>query len=460
MNNVLEMMPMSIAQNLMENTYNDSLNNLEKSNNNKIKYAKKIKYSFEQWCIDNNRQDVLLRWDYEKNTCLPSDIESKSETKRWFTCPDNIHQSELHKISNLPYGKQKDFFCKKCNSFAQYVINNYGEDALEKIWSKENKLSPWDVPRGSKKKYQLIDLKTGKLKYISPCKYLDKSPKYIADEHSVVDGKSLGDIYPQSIDVWSDKNNQTPFDFHCSSNTSVWWKCENGKHDDYKRIIASSKIRDFRCPKCGRLGKGLIDLKGEKFGLLTVMKFDKSEDGVPYWLCKCECGKTVSVRGILLRIGRAKTCGDGIHRTGENNPFWKGGNKTEGQKLRSSGEYKHWRKDVLNNQNNICQVSLKKTDNPNIHHIFPVSQYPELVFERWNGIVIDKIYHHMHIKGSFHHVYGAKNNTPRQIEEYINAKRKDIGIEQHFDLVEFLVNNGCPSEYINKIDNNLECNLC
>lgn len=28
----------------------------------------KIKYSFEQWCIDSNRKDILDRWDYTLNS--------------------------------------------------------------------------------------------------------------------------------------------------------------------------------------------------------------------------------------------------------------------------------------------------------------------------------------------------------------------------------------------------------
>ena len=39
--------------------------------------------SFETWCIDNNRQDVLDRWDYELNYLKPYDVPSKSSKKYW-----------------------------------------------------------------------------------------------------------------------------------------------------------------------------------------------------------------------------------------------------------------------------------------------------------------------------------------------------------------------------------------
>ena len=41
-----------------------------KLENSKLKKSKNKK-SFYDWCIENNRQDVLDRWDYELNDCSP-----------------------------------------------------------------------------------------------------------------------------------------------------------------------------------------------------------------------------------------------------------------------------------------------------------------------------------------------------------------------------------------------------
>lgn len=38
--------------------------------------------SFEQWCIDNSRQDLLDRWDYELNEYKPNEV-SKGTTKKY-----------------------------------------------------------------------------------------------------------------------------------------------------------------------------------------------------------------------------------------------------------------------------------------------------------------------------------------------------------------------------------------
>jgi len=47
----------------------------------------KIRYTFEQWCLDNNRLDILNRWDYELNKCKPSKIGYSTKKKYYFKCP-------------------------------------------------------------------------------------------------------------------------------------------------------------------------------------------------------------------------------------------------------------------------------------------------------------------------------------------------------------------------------------
>ena len=51
------------------------------------------------------------------------------------------------------------------------------------------------------------------------------------------------------------------------------------------------------------------DLTGQKFGRLTVIKIvgkDKYQNII--WLCKCDCGKDVSVRSASLLKGRTVSC--------------------------------------------------------------------------------------------------------------------------------------------------------
>lgn len=50
------------------------------------------------------------------------------------------------------------------------------------------------------------------------------------------------------------------------------------------------------------------DLTGKTFNRLTVIERDNSRKGV-YWLCKCSCGNTISVRAYNLTSGSTKSCG-------------------------------------------------------------------------------------------------------------------------------------------------------
>lgn len=54
----------------------------------------------------------------------------------------------------------------------------------------------------------------------------------------------------------------------------------------------------------------LVDLTGQKFGRLTVIKrVENNKYGALYWLCQCDCGKFVKVRGSRLKDGSSKSCG-------------------------------------------------------------------------------------------------------------------------------------------------------
>ena len=54
----------------------------ENNRKNKLKNGK----SFYDWCIKNNRQDILDRWDEELNGCNPKDISYSTNKKMWFKC--------------------------------------------------------------------------------------------------------------------------------------------------------------------------------------------------------------------------------------------------------------------------------------------------------------------------------------------------------------------------------------
>ena len=80
-----------------------------------------------------------------------------------------------------------------------------------------------------------------------------------------------------------------------------------------------------------RTGRPLIDVKGQRFGALTVTGRGASDSrGKPYWVCVCDCGRTTRAFGSDLRSGRMKSCGC-LRFTGDTN-------RTHGL----SGTQLHW----------------------------------------------------------------------------------------------------------------------
>ena len=81
------------------------------------------------------------------------------------------------------------------------------------------------------------------------------------------------------------------------------------------------------------MGK-LVDLTGQKFGrLLVVKEAGRAKEGAAKWLCLCDCGTQVVIRGRALMSGNTRSCGclrkEVASRFAEKNVNWKGISATE-----------------------------------------------------------------------------------------------------------------------------------
>lgn len=57
------------------------------------------------------------------------------------------------------------------------------------------------------------------------------------------------------------------------------------------------------------MGKPLVNMVGDRYGLLTVMSRAENYRGNAQWLCKCDCGKLRTYIGFDLRKGKLRSCG-------------------------------------------------------------------------------------------------------------------------------------------------------
>lgn len=52
-----------------------------------------------------------------------------------------------------------------------------------------------------------------------------------------------------------------------------------------------------------------LDLKGQRFGKLVVVRESDSRNGRAYWVCKCDCGNENTVMSSMLKNANTKSCG-------------------------------------------------------------------------------------------------------------------------------------------------------
>ena len=211
-------------------------------------------FTFEDWCLSNNRQDILDRWDYELNKFRPSKITYGTKKKYYFKCPKGIHESELKSIYGFINGDKKDIKCNKCNSFENWCIENNKQDIL----------NLWD--------YKLNKIKPNEINYITDKKYYFKCPRglheselkkignFTSGQKGTMNCKQCGSFAQYNIDslnndflnkYWDyEKNTVNPWDINHGSNKKVWIKCqEKDYHGSYK-IKCVEFSRGNRCGYC------------------------------------------------------------------------------------------------------------------------------------------------------------------------------------------------------------------
>lgn len=225
--------------------------------NNADKRTTKIKYSFAQWCKDNNHEDYLKIWDYNLNKKDPNEISYGTTHKFYFKCPliDNKHPSQQFNVSHITNRGDK-IKCCYCNSFANWGIKNISDNFIEEYWDKKNNIgiNPWTISYSSGQK---VKIKCQNKSYhgsylISPGHFVFGGRCSFCNSNS---GKvhpldSLGSTYDVVKDMWSNKNKKTCYEYSPNCMTKVWFKCSKGEHEDYLQSISNAVRANFRCPLC------------------------------------------------------------------------------------------------------------------------------------------------------------------------------------------------------------------
>ena len=217
--------------------------------------------SFGDFLIEKYGETAIDKYWSIKNKHDPFKISRCSHTKVWIKCDKTTYHDDYY-VSCLDfYNGVRCPYCARKNgksvhrldSFAQYHIDNTDENFLEKYWDYEkNTVNPFEIcPTYEGKIWIKCQEKDYHGSYSLKCASFTNGTRCsMCSGRTVHKNDSLGVMFPKTLKIWSDKNDKTPYDYSPNSAKVVWWKCPEGKHDDYQRKISSSNTQGFRCASC------------------------------------------------------------------------------------------------------------------------------------------------------------------------------------------------------------------
>lgn len=123
-----------------------------------------------------------------------------------------------------------------------------------------------------------------------------------------------------------------------SKHTKMLCQCSCGK----ECVVAAGHLVSGHTKSCGCMKKRTIELSGQVFGRLTVVRFcGTNKYGTALWLCECSCGCSITTTSQCLRRGYTTSCGC-YHR----------------ERSSKHGLYKHSEYGVWNGMLNRCLSEL------------------------------------------------------------------------------------------------------
>lgn len=108
-----------------------------------------------------------------------------------------------------------------------------------------------------------------------------------------------------------------------------------------------------------------------------------------------------------------------------------GFNSSDLKIIRGSSDYEEWRTNVFKRDNYTCRKCGQVGGNLQAHHIQNFSSNIDKRFDINNGITFCKSCHAPNYKNSFHRIYGERNNTQEQLEEFLNSKNNLNYVDQN-----------------------------
>ena len=203
-----------------------------------------------EWCIENNREDLIQEWDNEKNNGLsPSDIMPHTNKSYWWKCKLG-HFWKTSPNCRTGKGKTGCPYCKNQKVLLGFndIFSTYPD--LEKDWDySKNDISPKEITAGSARKVWWKCHICGYEWQVAPVKRKIHGCPSCSNKAVTSGFNDLATLNPLlTLDWNSEKNDKLPSQFTIHSGEKVWWKCHICGYE-WKTTIAS-RTDGRGCPNC------------------------------------------------------------------------------------------------------------------------------------------------------------------------------------------------------------------
>lgn len=228
--------------------------------NDKNKLQKVV--SLYDWCMNNNRQDLIDEWDYEKNGDLtPQNISCGSNLKVWWIKSYDDPNTNKHfnfSWQTSVHHRKEGKGCPYLSKPPRKILAGYNDLstvrpdlALEWAYEENEKigLDIYNVSYGSAKEAFWKCEKHGVYKSKISSRNDGNGCPFCSGKKVLVGKNDLLTLYPNLAKEWDySKNEIKPTEVTIGSIKKIWWKCEKGH--SWRTTVNNRTSLKTGCPFC------------------------------------------------------------------------------------------------------------------------------------------------------------------------------------------------------------------